>query len=145
MDPAGKQGIFVDYSELAKAYWIYIPYQRKMELSRDVTFEEDMAYRRSRRTDSDSDDSQELLVSPSPLAERETMEDDIVEPTDPVDLVVPDLVPRDIAVMGQKRRPTWARQTLQDVEGHAAPHPFWEGKRPQRYGCYIAFMGILPD
>ena len=33
-------------------------------------------------------------------AEREIMDDDIVEPTDPVDPVVTDPVPRDIAVMG---------------------------------------------
>ena len=66
-----------------------------MELSKDVTFEEDVAYRRSRRTDCDSDDSQEILVSPSPPTEREIMDDDIVEPTDPVDPV-----PRDIVVMG---------------------------------------------
>jgi len=58
----------------------------------------------SRRTwligDWDSDDSQEILVSPSTLVEREIMDDDIVEPTDPVDPVVTDPVPRDIAVMG---------------------------------------------
>ena len=80
-----------------------------MELSKDVTFEEDMAYRRSRRSNWDSDDSQEILVSPSPPAEREIMDDDAVEPTDPVDPVVTDPVPRDIVVMGQKRRPAWAR------------------------------------
>ena len=62
MDPARKRGIFVGYSESAKAYWIYIPDQQKMELRRDVTFEEDMAYRRSRRSDWDSDDSQEIFV-----------------------------------------------------------------------------------
>ena len=73
------------------------------------------------------------------------MEDDIVEPTDLVDLVVPNPVPRDIVVMGQKRRPTWARQTLQDVEGHAAPRPFRESKTPQRYGCYATLMGSLLD
>ena len=43
LDPAGKQGIFVGYSESTKVYWIYIPDQRKMDLSRDVTFEEDVA------------------------------------------------------------------------------------------------------
>ena len=80
-----------------------------MELSRDVTFEEDVAYRRLRRSDWDSDDLQEILVSPSPPAEREIMDDDIVEPTDPVDPIVTDPVPRDIVVMGQKRRPAWAR------------------------------------
>ena len=57
LDPAGKQGIFVGYNESTKAYWIYIADQRKMELSRGVTFEEDVAYQRSRRFDSDSDDS----------------------------------------------------------------------------------------
>ena len=45
LDPAGKQGIFVGYSESTKAYWIYIPDQRKMELSKDVKFEEVQAYR----------------------------------------------------------------------------------------------------
>ena len=108
MDPAGKQGIFVSYSESVKAYRIYIPDQRKMELSRDVTFEEDVAYWRSRRSNTDGDDSQELLASPPP-AEKEIMDVDVVEPTDPVDPVVTDPIPRDIAVMGQKRRPAWAR------------------------------------
>ena len=101
-----------------------------MELSRDVTFEEDVAYQRSRRTDSDSDDSQELLASPSPPAEKETLQDDIIEPTDRVNQVIPDPVPIDTTVLGQKRRPTWARQNLQDTEGHVAPHPFQESKRP---------------
>ena len=71
-----------------------------------------MAYQRSRHSDSDSDDLQELLTSPSPPAKRETMEDDIVEPTDPVDLVVLNPIPREIVVMGQKRRLAWARHTL---------------------------------
>ena len=100
LDPAGKRGIFVGYSESAKAYRIYIPNQRKMELRRDVTFQEDVAYRRSRCSDSDNDDLQELLASPSPPTKKETLDDDIAEPTDPVDQVVPDPVPRDIAVMG---------------------------------------------
>ena len=71
-----------------------------MELSRDVTFEEDVAYWRSRRTNNDNDDSQDLLASPSPPAEKETLEDDIVEPTNLVDPVIPDIVPRDNDVLG---------------------------------------------
>ena len=73
LDPTGKQGIFVGYSESMKAYRIYIPDQRKMELRRYVTFEEDVGDQRSRSTNSDSDDLQELLAYPSPLAEKETM------------------------------------------------------------------------
>ena len=56
LDPSGRKGVFVGYSESAKAYRIYIPGQRKIELSRDVTFEEDVAYRRSRHAESDSDE-----------------------------------------------------------------------------------------
>ena len=114
-----------------------------MELIRDVTFEEDVAYQRSRHIKNDTDDSQKLLASPYPPAERETTEDDIIQPTNPVDPVISDPIPRDIAMMGQKRRLAWARQTLQDVEGHATLHPFRESKRPQRYGCYVTLMGNL--
>ena len=65
LDPFGRKGVFVGYSESAKAYRIYIG-QRKIELSRDVTFEEDISYRRSRHEESDSDEQeapQEVLIS----------------------------------------------------------------------------------
>ena len=58
LDPSGRKGVFVGYSESAKAYRIYIPGQRKIELSRDVTFEEDITYRRSRHAESDSDEQE---------------------------------------------------------------------------------------
>ena len=48
MEPSGKKGIFVGYSETSKAYWIYIPGQRYIEVSRDVTFHEEVAFHRSR-------------------------------------------------------------------------------------------------
>ena len=78
-----------------------------------------------------------MLASPSLAVERESIEEeDLIEPTDPVDSIVLDAVPRDIVDMGQKRKLGWVRQTLQDAEGHAAPGGvFWESKRPQRYGC----------
>ena len=56
LDPSGRKGVFVRYSESAKAYRICIPGRRKIELSRDVTFEEDISYRRSRHSESDSDE-----------------------------------------------------------------------------------------
>jgi hypothetical protein len=40
MEPSGKKGIFVGYSETSKAYKIYVPGQRYIEVSRDVTFHE---------------------------------------------------------------------------------------------------------
>ena len=41
--PSGKKGIFVGYSESSKAYIIYFPGFKKIDISRDVTFDEDSA------------------------------------------------------------------------------------------------------
>ena len=135
LDPSGRKGIFVGYSEPAKAYQIYIPGQRKIKLSRDVTFKEDTAYQRSRHVESDSDEKEaprKVLASPFPAVERDPMkEDDSVPSIDLVDSFVPNSVPRDIAELSQKRKPAWVRQTLQDAEVHAASRGlFRESKRP---------------
>jgi hypothetical protein len=47
LEPSGKKGISVGYSDSSKAYRIYIPEQHKIEVSRDVTFNERMAFRKS--------------------------------------------------------------------------------------------------
>ena len=48
LDPSGKKGIFVGYSESSKAYRIYFPGFNKIDISRDVTFDEDLAYNKSK-------------------------------------------------------------------------------------------------
>jgi hypothetical protein len=53
LEPSGKKGTFVGYSETSKVYRIYIPGQRHIEISRDVTFDEDEAFRRSRESHMD--------------------------------------------------------------------------------------------
>jgi hypothetical protein len=45
LEPSGKKGTFVGYSETSKAYKIYILRQRQIEISWDVTFDEDEAFR----------------------------------------------------------------------------------------------------
>ena len=49
LDPSGKKGIFVGYSESSKAYRIYFPGFKKLDISRDVTFDEDSTYKKSRK------------------------------------------------------------------------------------------------
>ena len=49
LDPSGKKGIFVGYCEVSKAFRIYIPRFHHMEISRDVTFDEEAALKRSRK------------------------------------------------------------------------------------------------
>eukprot|EP00253_Pinus_taeda_P034619 PITA_34619 len=48
LEPNAEKDIFVGYSETSKAFRIYIPAQRKVVVRRDVKFEEDRAFRRSR-------------------------------------------------------------------------------------------------
>jgi hypothetical protein len=48
-EPLGKKGIFVGYYEVSKAFRIYIPDHHHIEISRDVTFDEDVALKKSRR------------------------------------------------------------------------------------------------
>ena len=50
IDPSGKKGIFIGYSDTSKAYQIYFPGFKKIDISRDVTFYEDPTYFRSSRT-----------------------------------------------------------------------------------------------
>jgi hypothetical protein len=47
-EPLGKKGTFIGYCETFKAYIIYIPEKRQIETRRDVTFDEDESFRRSR-------------------------------------------------------------------------------------------------
>ena len=45
MELSLKKGTFVGYSKIAKAYRIYVPGQRYIELNKDVTFDEKEAFR----------------------------------------------------------------------------------------------------
>ena len=42
LDPSGKKGIFVGYSESSKAYIIYFLGFKKIDISKDVTFDKDL-------------------------------------------------------------------------------------------------------
>jgi hypothetical protein len=48
LDPSGKDGIFVDYNDISKAYMIYIPSHRKVDISRDDTFNESETFNKSK-------------------------------------------------------------------------------------------------
>jgi hypothetical protein len=47
METLGNKGVFVRYSENSKAYRIYVPGQRKIEVSRVVNFHEEAAFKKS--------------------------------------------------------------------------------------------------
>ena len=47
LDPTTEKGILVGYSEISKAYQIYLSTQRRVVVRRDVRFEEDRALGKS--------------------------------------------------------------------------------------------------
>ena len=49
LDPSRKKGIFVGYCEVSKSFIIHIPGFHHMEISRDVTFDEEAYLKRSRK------------------------------------------------------------------------------------------------
>jgi hypothetical protein len=55
LEPSRKKGTFVGYSETSKAYRIYIPGQKFIEVSKDVTFHEEAAFCRAKELPCDSE------------------------------------------------------------------------------------------
>ena len=49
-------------SESSKAYRIYFPGYKKIEISRDVTFDEDTAYNKSRKRPTEKPEEEEVEV-----------------------------------------------------------------------------------
>ena len=49
LDSSGRNSIFIGYNDTSKAYWIYFTGFKNINISRDVTFDEDSAYFRSRK------------------------------------------------------------------------------------------------
>ena len=47
LEPFSKKGIFVGYIDCSKAYRVYIPGQRHIEVSRDVIFHEEVVFRKT--------------------------------------------------------------------------------------------------
>lgn len=100
LEPLGKKGIFVGYNETSKAYRIYILGQKLIELSRDVIFEEDVAFRKSKDIHEidieDQEPPQSMKEDHTLEIQRETRElveavnpNEPLDPTDgPIDIVV---------------------------------------------------------
>jgi hypothetical protein len=76
MEPSGKNGVFVGYSENSKAYKIYVPGQRQIEVNRDVTFHEETAFKKSRELQQEL----EAVQPTSPSSESEEADDQREEP-----------------------------------------------------------------
>ena len=113
--PSGKKGIFVGYSESSKAYRIYFPGFKKIDISRDITFDEDMAYKKSRKRPTEEPEEAKAPKIHDTTMNEETQEEDIEfeEPQRPVD-PPPEKNPN-------KRKPSWVQELIQGAEIYGDP------------------------
>lgn len=151
MEPSGIKGTFVGYNETSKAYQIYVLGQRQSDFSRDVTYDEDATFYRSREYHLDIDMDEHYAphdaddpVSNSPCSyvkrEEHDIPDDIFDQVDPVE----PMGPRDAPP--SKRRIDWLRETLHEAKKLAAPPgTFKESKKSQRYSGCVAHMSHIID
>ena len=59
LDPSKKKGIFVGYSDQQKSYRVYILVFLQIEINKDVIFDEDVAFNKSRKNHVDEDQEEE--------------------------------------------------------------------------------------
>ena len=87
LDPSGKKGIFVGYGESSKAYRIYFPRFKKIDISRDVTFDEDSTYNKSKkRPIAELKEMEVPRIQDTTMNEATPEEDrEMEEPREPVD------------------------------------------------------------
>src|SRR5713226_2249549 len=137
LDPSGKKGIFVGYSESSKAYRIYFPGYKKIDISRDVTFDEGTAYNKSRKRptkETEEAEAEAPRIRDTVMNEEAQEEDrEFEEPQRPVD---PPLEKNP-----HKRKPTWVRELIQGVERYGAlEENHRERKRTRSNSGYVALL-----
>lgn len=135
LEPSGKKGIIVGYNESSKAYRVYIPGQKQIEINRDVSFEEDVACKRSKgtfmeiyREYHETSQDMDIAAPNSPYEiQRETLE--LEDHVDPIDF---SSGPSNVSF--DKKRPLWPRHTMEEAEKYVAPcGTFKESKRPHKF------------
>jgi len=92
-EPRSKKGIFVGYSDESKAYRVWLPEERKIDIARDVKFLEDNKMfnkeeKKSQAEEPDTTDKDEIEMPVISLNHREygdTLHEDDPEEIDPVD------------------------------------------------------------
>ena len=111
LEPSSKKGIFVGYSETSKAYQIYIPGQRYIEVSRDVTFHKEVAFRRSREIPLDVglEEQEALAADGESLNEPPCPEDQREESEEGLDVPIEEPIERLLEEIPAKRQPTWCK------------------------------------
>ena len=98
---------------------IYIAGYHYMKISKDVTFDEDVALKRSRKWQVEEvyeEEGEAPKVSESMIVDKLSPDDEIPEDRDMLEQQEP---PR--MTISHERKPAWVREIIQDVEKYGAP------------------------
>jgi hypothetical protein len=83
------KGIFVGYIDTSKSYRIYVPSQQKVEISRDITFDEKIAFKKYIENSIDSNDEEEHeYPKEESKCSPEHPSEELDQPLEPVEPIV---------------------------------------------------------
>jgi hypothetical protein len=172
LEPMAERGIFVGYSETSKAFRIYLPSLRKTVLRRDVRFEEDGAFRKSRGTERGEQSSSQIQVSPQQTTVTQSSGppvsvtgsqssgsqaiDPQVSGSGTSGSTTGSLSSADGVEQGEsppqdttseRRKPKWLRDILSDAQGSVGnpKEAVRESKPPERFCSYIAMVSNIRE
>ena len=129
LDPSRKKGLFLGYSEQLKAYRIYIPRYRQIKISRDVTFDEDLALKKSRKDKEDEEEHETPKTIESPKEVKVEEEDLVLKEHDMMEPQLPEDLPNELT--SRKRKPTLDHEVIEEAKRLGAPEGFIrERKKP---------------
>jgi hypothetical protein len=147
MEPSGKKGIFVGYCEVSKAFRYYIPGHHHIEISRDVTFDEDAVLKKSRRCQLEEVYEQEPVIPKTTVREvpraTEPVREVVTSPDEEI-LEYHDILevqePPQMTIL-HKIKPTWARELIQNGKKYGVPEGTTKQvKRPKPFSSYTSLM-----
>jgi hypothetical protein len=115
LKPSRKKSIFVGYSESSKAYRIYIPEQHKVEVSKDVTFNVKMAFKKSIEETIEEEEHEEPKEESTCLPESQNEEielDHPMQPCEPIESIIVPVIHQIALVELKMSRQRLSRQML---------------------------------
>jgi hypothetical protein len=172
LEPMAERGIFFGYSETSKAFRIYLPSLRKNVLRRDVIFEEDKAFRKSRGTERGEQSSSQIQVSlqqttvtqisgppvsvTGPQSSGSQATDPQVSGSGTSGSTTGSLSSADGVEQGEsppldttseRRKPKWLQDILRDAQVSMGnpKQAVRESKPPERFCSYIAMVSSIRE
>ena len=139
MDPYGKKGIFVGYCEVSKSFKIYISRFHHIDICRDVTFDEEINFKKSIRCQLEEvheEDVPPKKVEAEPSPEIVALEyHDMLEPQESPTMDI-----------SRKRKPSRVIEIIQEAEKYGALEGSTRTRnRSNPFSSYVDLMCDLVD